>query len=124
MARHEASIPPSAESALDALLVTEREIAADQRRVAEECAAVVAAARDEAAALERDGAASVEREVSDLRAAAARDRDAVREARERATAQSITRYERLDDLEVLALAEFVAARVTGLTMTHGQERGP
>jgi hypothetical protein len=101
-------------SALDELLDAEREIAARATQVAAECEATLDAARAEAATIERDGVAALDRELTDARAAAAADREAAAGAIDAAADRQIHRYQSLSPAELERLAEVVAARVTGL----------
>lgn len=103
-----------APSALDELLVAEREIAAGSAQVAAECAALMVAARADATTIEHEAADVLDRALAAQRADAARERArTVAAIAEEATA-AIGRYGRMSEGEITTLAEFVAEQVTGL----------
>jgi hypothetical protein len=103
-----------APSALDELLTTERDIAAEATRVAGECAAIIAEAQASAAAIGRDAAATLERELAGLRAAAERDRARMAAETAAGAARTIAAFNGLTATVLTDLAEVVAARVLGI----------
>ena len=110
-----AGTPGTRASALDELLEAGRDIAHNAGRAAEECEALVAAARAEATVINTDAAAALERSLAAQRDEAVRAREADVRSIESTAARTILRYESLSDAEIDRLAEFVAGRVTGLT---------
>jgi hypothetical protein len=103
-------------SALDALLAAEQQITAQAADVAAECEAIVAAARAATLISARDAAAILEAEIAVATEEAGRAAEAVVRGIDDDAARTIARYGDLSDAEVDRLAEWVAERVTGVTM--------
>jgi hypothetical protein len=107
-------------SALDELLATEQEIAAQMAAAEHEASELTAAARVEAETIEREAAAAL---AAELAALDKRD-DAAREALVRMLeddgARLVARYRSLADAEIQRLAAFVVSESTGLTIEPGR----
>ena len=108
--------PERAASALDELLAAEQEIAAQGAATAAECAALLDAARADAAVMTRDAADALDRELAAARNASHHRCDALVHDIELETARAIGHYRNLTEMDVDRLAEFVAVRVTGLAV--------
>lgn len=108
----EREAPQPVEGVLRELIETEARIeaeVAESRRQAEQ---LVSAAREEAAAMERDGGPALEDALGTLRASIESECDArVRELAEEAEAE-LARYRGVDDATLGRLAAWVASRVT------------
>ena len=107
-------------SALDELLSTEQEIAAQMAAAEQEAATLTAAARSDAEAIEREAAAAL---ATELAALEKRDGDAraelVRKLEDEA-ARLVTHYQTLADGEIERFAAFVVSDITGLTLEPGR----
>jgi hypothetical protein len=118
--RRTAHAGASKPSALDELLSTEQEIAAQMAAAEQEAATLTAAARSDAEAIEREAAAAL---ATELAALEKRDGDAraelVRELEDE-SARLVTRYRTLADEEVERFAAFVVSDITGLTLEPGR----
>jgi hypothetical protein len=108
--------PPSA---LDELLETEDRIAATLADAVEAAGALVAAATADAATREREVEARLVADLAALDQRAQAAREELIRAIEAEAAQTANRYRSLSDTEVVRLAEFVAAEVTGLVAEAG-----
>jgi hypothetical protein len=105
---------PAPVSALDALLATEQEIAAELARAERESAAVIAAAHADADASLREAATSLSAELGALEARDASARDAMVRRLEDEAARLSNRYRTLAEPEVERLAAIAVRDVTGL----------
>ncbi len=107
-------------SALDELLSTEQEIAAQMVAAEQEAATLTAAAHSDAEAIEPEAATAL---AAELAALEKRDGDAraelVRKLEDEGS-RLVTRYQTLADEEVERLAAFVVADITGLTLEPGR----
>jgi hypothetical protein len=107
-------------SALDELLSTEQEIAAQMAAAEHEASELTSAARSEAETIERNAAAAL---ATELAALDKRDVDAREELVRKLEADGarlVARYRSLADAEVERLAAFVVSEITGLTIESGR----
>lgn len=112
--RPEASPAVSSTSALDELLAAEQQIAARQAAVATECEALLEDARKDADAIADAAATALDAERVRWRAEAERACAAAASEVEADAAKTVERYRTLDGSALDALAEWVAAEVTGM----------
>jgi hypothetical protein len=107
-------------SALDELLATEREIAAQMAAAEHEASELTMAARGEAETIERDAAAALATEMATLDKRAGDSRAELTRKLEDDGARLVARYRSLPDAEIGRLAAFVASEITGLATEPGR----
>lgn len=101
-------------SALDELLATEQEIAAHLQEAERKAESLLAAARADAEACERDAELALARELAALDEATRAERESATRAIEDEAGRTVRHYRSLDSALVERLAAWVAAEVTGL----------
>jgi len=113
--RRKAHAEAAKPSALDELLRTEQEIAAQMAAAEGEAQGLTATARADAEAIEREAAAALAAELEglDRRDEAVRAEQAYKIEDDHA--RLVARYRTLPDEEVARLAAFVVSEITGLT---------
>lgn len=107
-------------SALDELLATEQEIAAQMAAAEHEAEALTAAARTDAETIGREAAAALATALAALDERDGRAREALVRKLEEDGERLVARYRSLTDAEVGRHAAFVVSEITGLGIEPGR----